>query len=148
MPDEQCPICSHALIEASRVREDFDASRYKCPQCGTFSLTEQTKQVTGYNESKKFISAWIRRQNKLGNRDPVVAQGDNSGKWFQSLQHMGFPTTFSEKTDELLKAYATISGTNYKQRIETGLIPTLVSDIAGENNVELASLNILLYELG
>ena len=148
MPPVQCPLCSKTLTETAPVLQNMDASMYNCPQCGQFVLSDYTKLVSGFNDSKQLTSAWVRRQNKLGNNYPIVAKGDTTGIWFQTLRSMGLPQTVNEKLDELLKAYAHIIKDDYGNIIKAIQHPKLISEIAGEDYAEIKGLNQLLVELG
>ncbi len=148
MPAVQCPLCSKTLTETHSVLQDMDASVYKCPQCGQFIYSDYTGLLPDFENSKQLISAWVRRQNKLGNNYPIVAKDDTTGIWFQKLRSMGFPQTVNEKLDELLKAYAHRVKDDYGKIIKAIHYPMLISEIAGKDYAEIKGLNQLLVELG
>ncbi|MFC2038989.1 hypothetical protein ACFLUG_04390 [Chloroflexota bacterium] len=146
MPELQCPICENPLNRPPSLREDMDASRYDCPQCGNFTFSDYTRFVQGFEDSKPLISAWIRRQNTNGTT-PIVAQGDNDGTWFRTLRSMGFPQTVNEKLDGLLLGYANVAKDDYAKIIKSGQYLALISEIAGKNYGEIKGINQLLVEL-
>jgi len=147
MPVGQCPICNRALTEDPIPSSYIDAPLYKCTKCGEFLFSRYTSSISGFDDSRQLISAWIRRQNKLGNNYPFVAKGDTTGIWFKDLRRMGFPQTVNEKLDELLKSYAHIVKDDYGRIVKTIQYPTLISDIAGKDYTEIKGLNQLLAEL-
>ena len=148
MPDIQCPVCSNTLEAAPKDSEKFDALRYDCPQCGKYELNDLTKVDQSFHDSKQLISAWIRLQNKRGNKRPFIGDHFFEEDWFKNLRNMGFPQTVNEKLNELLKAYADITEDDYNKNIAIGQHLELVSDIAAKNLDEIYGLNRLLAELG
>lgn len=110
-------------------------------------LSDYTKSISGFDDSQKLISAWIRHQNKIGNASPFVAEGITDSSWFESLRLMGFPQSVHEKLDALLKAYAEIVRDDYGKIVKIDNSPRLISSIAAKDINEIKGLNQLLQEL-
>jgi hypothetical protein len=123
------------------------ANRYKCRRCGNFISDELTLRDSNLAKVRHLVSAWIRRQNKWGKTPafPDDIEGP-PGKWFQNLEHFGFPQTVNEKMDALLKSYADIVKDEIKKPVKIHLYPELTSDVAAKNIAEVKSLSELLYE--
>lgn len=149
MPNTQCPICSTVTPEAIPVPER-GSDLYKCPRCGDFIFDRHIKSIRGFEESKKLISAWIRRQNKLGIEYPSVAElvVRVSGLYeVDKSKLMEFPQNVIEKLDALLKAYAEIVKDDYEKLVKIGLFPQVISYTAAKDIDEIKGLNQLLQEL-
>lgn len=150
MSDSSCPVCGSTLPSEPSVSQDYDASIYKCPRCGGYLLSDFVKIHKDFDTNKHLTSAWIRRQNNLGNRYPFVGgdQIDGIGKWFGNLQRAGFPQDVSQKLDALLLAYADIVKDEYAKLVKIELQPHLPSEIAARDIGEVEGLNQFLQQLG
>jgi len=148
MPDTQCPVCSSELKTAPKDYENYDALFYDCPLCGQYVLGGLANVNQELYDSRQFISAWIRLQNKRGNNHFFISDNFGEEDWFKNLRNMGFPQTISEKLDGLLKAYADIVRDNYHEIVDVEQHLELVSDIAAKNLNEIEYLNLLLKDLG
>ena len=146
MPDIQCPVCSNKLKTVPTNLENRDALIYDCPQCGKYVLEGLADVDRELHDSKQLISAWIRLQNKRGNR-PFIGDSFVMEDWFKNLRNMGFPQTVNEKLDGLLKAYAEIVKDDYHEVVAVEQHLELVSAIAAKNLDEIRGLNRLLAEL-
>ena len=72
MSDETtCPLCSSTLKNPSRYSQHGDAEYFDCPRCGTYLLDGYTKHDSRLGKNKHLVSAWIRRQHKLGTEIPI-----------------------------------------------------------------------------
>jgi hypothetical protein len=148
MEDSICPVCENTLSEITRIQQNFDASLYSCPRCGQFMLNSFTINTDDFKTSKHLISAWIRRQNKLGNKYPFVAQKEGTTNWFDNLKRMGFPQSVNEKLDTLLIAYAEIIQDNFSEWLFVSRYPYLPAEIAAKDFSEVVGLNKFLNQLG
>jgi hypothetical protein len=143
-----CPICENALNETPYALQSFDASEYNCPRCGEYRLNSFIQSTDEFRNSRFLISAWVRQQNKLGNKHPVIGKNDNGGNWFTNLKYLNFPQTVTQKLDALLNAYSEIAKDDYGKQIETELFKYLPAEIAGKDMKEIDSLNEFLEQLG
>jgi hypothetical protein len=146
MPDIECPVCSNQLKTVPIDSQRAFSKRYDCLQCGKYELSDLAEEDTNLHDSKQFISAWIRLQNKRGNR-PFIGDNFIMEDWFKNLRNMGFPQTVNEKLNALLKAYADIVKDDYQRIVAVEQHLELVSDIAAKNLDEIKGLNRLLGEL-
>jgi len=144
-----CPLCGNTLLSQPSVSEHYDASLYDCPRCGNYTLSNLIRFHEGFDTNKHLISAWIRRQNNLGNWYPFVGVGqiDGISNWFDNLQHAGFPQDVSGKLDALLLTYADIVKDEYKKVVKIKSYPSLPAEIAARNIDEVEGLNQLLEQL-
>jgi hypothetical protein len=147
MPDNSCPICGSILSSQPSVSEHYDASLYDCPRCGNYTLSDLIRFHESFDTNKHLISAWIRRQNNLGNWYPFVGQIDDVGNWFDNLQRAGFPQDVNEKLDALLLTYADIVKDKYAKLIKIQLYPNLPAEIAARDMDEVEGLNQFLEQL-
>lgn len=147
MPDNSCPVCGSALLNQPSVSQHYDAFLYDCPRCGNYTLSDFIRFHQGFDTNRYLISAWIRRQNKIGNHYPFVGQGDGSGNWFDNLQRAGFPQDVGEKLDALLLVYGDIVKDEYKKMVKIQSYPSLPAEIAARNVDEVEGLNQLLEQL-
>jgi len=149
MSDNLCPLCGSILQREPRPSEHHhDASIYECPKCGKYRLSDYIKSDQRFDTAKHLISAWIRRQHKLGAYNPLVGQSDGSENWFDNLQRAGFPQDVSEKLDALLLAYADIVKNEYAKLVKIQLHPYLPAEIAARDIDEVVGLNQFLQQLG
>lgn len=149
MTDNLCPVCGSTLSRPPSSMPDYDASFYDCPRCGVYRLDYFVKLHKDFDANKQLISAWIRRQNKLGNRAPFVGVGqiDGMSKWFDNLQRAGFPQDVGGKLDALLLAYADIVRDEYAKLVKIHLHPSLPAEIAARDIDEVEGLNQFLQQL-
>ena len=148
MPDNSCPLCGSTLVSESKDSQHYiDASDYECPRCGKYRLSDYIKDDERFDAVKHLISAWIRRQHKLGEYNPLVRQSDGNGDWFDNLQRAGFPQGVSEKLDALLLAYADIIKDEYAKIVKILLHSSLPAEIAARDFDEVKGLNQLLQQL-
>lgn len=143
----KCPICLDDSLESSNELEKKMANRYKCRRCGNFISDELTLRDSNLAKVRHLVSAWIRRQNKWGKTPafPDDIEGP-PGKWFQNLEHFGFPQTVNEKMDALLNSYADIVKDQFRKPIKIQLNPQLISDTAAKDIHEVRALSELLHE--
>ena len=90
MPDNSCPLCGSALQTEPQPSQRHDAYIHECPRCGQYRLSYDIRNDQRFDTARHLISAWIRRQNKLGNPNPFVGQADDLNDWFNELSRMGF----------------------------------------------------------
>jgi len=147
MPDNLCPVCGSTLLGQTSVLDHYDASLYECQRCGKYVLSDFVRLHVDFDANKHLISAWIRRQNKLGNDYPFVGQSDGIGNWFDNLQRAGFPQGVSEKLDALLLAYADIVKDEYAKVVKIQLCHSLPAEIAARDIDEVKGLNQFLEQL-
>lgn len=147
MPDNSCPLCGSTLQREPEPSQHYDASIYECPRCERYSLSYSIRHDQRFDTAKHLISAWIRRQHKLGNDNPFIGQSDGSVDWFDNLQRAGFPQGVSEKLDALLLAYADIVKDEYKKIVKIKSSPSLPAEIAARDIDEVEGLNQLLEQL-
>lgn len=147
MPDN-CPVCSSKLRQSSNSSSGSSVSSFDCPQCGEFLLEESATKYSEFRDSRQLISAWLRLQNKRGERKFLIDGDFITRDWFKNLPNVGFPQTVNEKLDGLLKAYAYISKDDYSMNIGVNQHHELVSEIAAKDLKEIKALNRLLFELG
>lgn len=149
MPDNSCPLCGSTLVRESEPSQHYiDASNYECPRCEKYRLSYYIKNDERFDTVKHLISAWIRRQHKLGEYNPLVGQSDSSGDWFDNLQRAGFPQGVNEKLDAILLAYADIVKDEYAKIVKIQLYPFLPSEVAARDMNEVKGLNEYLEQLG
>lgn len=148
MPDNSCPLCGSTLERGPKISQHpADASLYECPRCGRYSLSYSIRHDQRFDATKHLISAWIRRQHKLGNYNLYVGQSDGSGDWFDNLKRAGFPQDVSEKLDALLLAYADIVRDGYAKLVKIHSHPSLPAEIAARDIDEVEGLNKFLKQL-
>jgi hypothetical protein len=145
----RCPICMDNYLESSTISEKRIANHYLCRRCGKFISDELIIQDPNLDKVRPLVSAWIRQQNK-GGRVPVLPDDIEvpPSKWFQNLEHFGFPQTVNEKMDALLNSYADIVKNQFRKPIKIQPNPQLISDIAAKDIHEVRALSELLYERG
>jgi hypothetical protein len=152
MPDNSCPVCGSTLLDQPKVSQCLDTYFYDCPRCGKYGLNDLVKFTEGFDSNKYLISAWIRRQNKLGNRYPSIgiAQGGDIRNWFDNLDlhRAGFPQDVGEELDALLLAYADIVKNEYAKVVKIQSHPYLPAEIAARDMNEVVGLNEYLEQLG
>ena len=144
---EVCPVCNDSLLYYGPKSLEHFIGRYRCScyRCGTYDIEDRRD----FGDSRHLVSAWIRRQNNMGIKYPMV--GGTKGHmddWLSELGHMGFPKTTSEKLDALLKSYADIVGDLYSKTLDLRSYPSLISEVAAKNIGEVVGLNALLSQLG
>ena len=148
MPDNSCPLCGSTLVSESKPSQHYiDASNYECPRCGKYRLSDYIKNDERFDAVKHLISAWIRRQHKLGEYNPLIRPSDDNDDWFVNLQRAGFPQGVSEKLDALLLAYADIVKDVYKKLVKIKSYHSLPAEIAARDIDEIEGLNQLLEQL-
>ena len=101
------------MSESEGSQHYVDVCNYECPRCGKYRLSDYIKDEQRFDAAKHLISAWIRRQQKLGLYNPLVRQSDDNSDWFDNLQRAGFPQGVNEKLDAILLAYADIDKDEY-----------------------------------
>ena len=148
-PDNSCPLCGSTLVSESEGSQHYvDVCNYECPRCGKYRLSDYIKDEQRFDAAKHLISAWIRRQQKLGLYNPLVRQSDDNSDWFDNLQRAGFPQGVNEKLDAILLAYADIVKDEYAKIVKIQLYPFLPSEIAARDMNEVKGLNQYLEQLG
>lgn len=148
MPDNLCPVCESTLSKPAKPSQHYDATIYECPRCGGYRLSYIVSVDKDFDTTKHLISAWIRRQNNLGNPYPFVGEIDGSGDWFDNLRRAGFPKDVSEKLDALLLAYADIVKDKYAKTVKIQSYLFLPSEIAARDMNEVKGLTQYLVQLG
>ncbi len=149
----KCPICSDQLQEQPRVLQNKDATRFNCSRCGTFDADRLSLADSEFSSRRHLVSAWIRRQNKIGIKYPFVppTSPDPAINWYRTLENMGFPQTINEKLDVLLKSYADLIlshfNNQYDSVIKANKFPSVIADVAAKNIAEIYGLNRILGEL-
>lgn len=147
MPDDLCPVCGSTLLRPPTPSHDYDATIYECPRCGGYRLSYIIKVHKDFDTVKHLISAWIRRQNNLGNRYPFVGQVDGGGDWFDNLRRAGLPQDVGEKLDALLLAYADIVRDEYAKLVKIHSHSSLPAEVAARDIDEVEGLNKFLEQL-
>lgn len=144
-----CPICDEVLLEVP-VHIQGNVTRYRCERCGRFEASDCALEDPKLKEVWHLVSAWVHRENKMGNKYPLVGGSSDSpaGSWFQSLEYMGFPKTANEKMNALLNSLADIVKDELKKPVKIHLHSSLIPDIAARNIVEVKALTELLHERG
>jgi len=135
------------VSESEASQHYIDAYNYECPICGKYRLSDYIKDDERFDAVKHLISAWIRRQHKLGEYNPLVRPSDDDDDWFVNLQRAGFPKDVSEKLDALLLAYADIIKDEYKKIVKIANYHYLPAEIAARDIDEIEGLNQLLQQL-
>lgn len=145
-----CPICDEELLEVPVPSQHRNVTRYRCTRCGDFEASDYALKDPKLKEVWPLVSAWVHRENKMGNKYPLVGGSADSpaGSWFQSLEYMGFPKTVNEKMDALLNSLADIVKDELKKPVKIHLHSRLIPDIAARNTVEVKALTELLHERG
>lgn len=151
MSDETtCPLCSSTLKNPSRYSQHGDAEYFDCPRCGTYLLDGYTKHDSRLGKNKHLVSAWIRRQHKLGTEIPIVAirsEGPEPGI-FDAITQIGLPKTVNDRLDTLLKAYADIVQDDFRKIISSQQYLYLIPEVAVKDIGDIYGLNQLLNQLG
>jgi len=148
-----CPVCGEALNREPRMLQRKIASRYDCKRCGTFEASASSLADEYFDNTKHLVSAWIRRQNRMGINYPIVGVNTENAmvNWYLNLINLGLPTTPIEKTDALLKAYADLIiqqfNNKYDTVIKTQLYPFLTAEAVAKNMDEIPGLNRILSQL-
>lgn len=145
-----CSICNDSYLK-SHERLGDRYFRYECERCGSYKIGDVDAayfKTGNFDEYRHLVSAWIRRENKIGNV-PQIGGNSNRGlkDWLEELRHLGFPEATNEKLDALLLGYAEIIKGDYKRQISYGL-PHLVAEIAARNVEQVNGLTDFLKELG
>jgi len=149
----RCPICGDLLQEKPIPLFERDATRYNCPRCGKFDADLLYLLDRELSRKRHLVSAWIRRQNKIGIRYPFVppVSADSAADWYQTLENMGFPQTINDKLDALLKSYADLILSEFNNRydsvIKANQFPFLIADVAAKDIIEVYGLNNILGDI-
>lgn len=146
-----CAICGDA-IDREPMHYNSALLWCECRRCGTFLYDRNALTRESFGRNRHLVSAWIRRQNSAGVRDPVVppitTSWEDVDKWFDALQYDGFPLSVTQKLDALLLRYAGLSESDLIRPLELLRYPELVAQIAGRSRSELLALNSMLIEMG
>lgn len=154
MSTTNCPVCGTELQETPTNLENKDASRYKCKRCGSYEASDFVFADTEFESRKHLVSAWIRRQNRMGERFPMVgvSKAESTDNWFVNLEKYNLPKTIIEKADALLLACAEIMNNEnvgvYDETLKTELHPSLISYVAAKHVEEIRGLCKILEDLG
>jgi hypothetical protein len=149
-----CPICGENYVRESRSLLSGTIERYFCERCGSFDIDHQLSNLgkKPWNEVRHLVSGWIRKENKAGVTNPIVAGGASFAEitspewWSEQFEHLGFPSTTSEKLNALLMAYGESAKGIYDATVS--FTPSLTAEIAAKDLTEVAGLSSLLSQLG
>jgi hypothetical protein len=127
------------------------ASEYDCKRCGRFRLDIHfmPNNFPGlFDDVRHLVSAWIRRQNKMG-LVPLVGEDKNAYReeWLAEFRQMGFPESTGDKLNALLLAYADAAKGDYKYAVSPNQ-PQLIAEVAAKSQDEIEGLSELLHQLG
>jgi hypothetical protein len=148
-----CPICEGNIVTRHERSENLPwVFKIECERCGKFKISDLFIEDKNppWRDVRHFVSAWIRRQNKMG-QIPMIDEAEDAStlflpEWADQFRHMGFPETIDEKLDALLLGYADSVASNYGRQFSFG-IPHYIADVAAKNQEEIDGLNQLLDEL-
>ena len=149
-----CPICGDNYVRESRSLQSGTSVRYFCERCGSFDIDYQLSNLgeKPWSAVRHLVSGWIRRENKAGVANPIVASGASIAEmaspewWNEQFIPLGFPRTISEKLNALLVAYGESARGIYDATVTFS--PSLIAEIAAKNLQEVAGLSTLLTQLG
>jgi len=149
-----CPICGEHCLRREpgpRSMQTFSVVEYDCKRCGRFRIDIRFPPDTFpklFDDVRHLISAWIRRQNKMG-LVPLVGEGKDvyREEWLMGFRQMGFPESTGDKLNALLLAYADAANGDYKYAVSPNQ-PQLIAEVAAKSRDEIEGLSELLHQLG